>query len=370
MDQFPSLQGAPSQPDHPVNPRGPAVAVLAPEATELEVRRLVEGIRLRGFEASVYDVGPGVILLQSVSPADIDDLIGGHRSVERVFIPDTRYCLVRREVAPGVTPVRLGDAVFGGDRFEVIAGPCAVESREQLEAVALAVRRSGASVLRGGAFKPRTSPYNFQGLGMKGVELLAETRARIGLPVVTEVMDPHLVEPMYGLVDAFQVGARNMQNFDLLRALGEVDKPVILKRAPSATVEEWLLAAEYLLVGGNDQVILCERGIRTFNSDTRYTLDLASVALVKRETHLPVIVDPSHATGDPALVPPTSLAAMAVGADGIMVEVHDNPRLALSDGRQSLTPDAFDALMENLRALAPALGRTMLRATSREGVRR
>jgi 3-deoxy-7-phosphoheptulonate synthase len=333
------------------------VAVLAPEATELEVRRLVEGVRLRGFEASVYDVGPGVILLPSVSPEDLDELIGGHRAIERVFIPDTRYCLVRREVEPSGTAVRIGDVVVDEGGFAVVAGPCAVESREQLLATATGVQSAGASILRGGAFKPRTSPYNFQGLGMRGLELLAEARSRTGLPVVSEIMDPHLIEPMYRLVDAFQVGARNMQNFDLLRALGDADKPVIVKRAPSATVEEWLLAAEYILAGGNERVVLCERGIRTFNNTTRYTLDLASVALVKRETHLPVLVDPSHATGDPVLVAPCSLAALALGADGIMVEVHDDPRLALSDGQQSLTIEAFAQLMDSLRRLAPATGR-------------
>jgi 3-deoxy-7-phosphoheptulonate synthase len=333
--------------------------VLAPEATELEVRRLVEGVRLRNYEASVYDVGPGVILLPSVSPEDLDELIGGHRAIERVFMPDTRYCLTRREVEPGGTTVRIGNVDVNEREFVVIAGPCAVESREQLLATTAGVVSAGAHVLRGGAFKPRTSPYNFQGLGMRGLELLAEARSRTGLPVVTEVMDPYLIEAMYPLVDAFQVGARNMQNFDLLRALGEADKPVVIKRSPSATVEEWLLAAEYVLVGGNERVILCERGIRTFNNTTRYTLDLASVALVKRETHLPVLVDPSHATGDPVLVGPTSLAALAVGADGIMVEVHDDPRLALSDGQQSLTLDAFARLMDSLRALAPAVGRQM-----------
>jgi 3-deoxy-7-phosphoheptulonate synthase len=221
------------------------------------------------------------------------------------------------------------------------------------------VQAAGANILRGGAFKPRTSPYNFQGLGMRGLELLAEARSRTGLPVVTEIMDPHLIEPMYPLVDAFQVGARNMQNFDLLRALGDADRPVVVKRAPSATVEEWLLAAEYVLSGGNERVILCERGIRTFNNTTRYTLDLASVALVKRETHLPVIVDPSHATGDPVLVGPCALAALAVGADGVMVEVHDDPKLALSDGQQALTIDAFARLMDSLRAMAPSTGRAV-----------
>ncbi|MFQ5459347.1 MAG: 3-deoxy-7-phosphoheptulonate synthase [Anaerolineae bacterium] len=335
------------------------MAVVAPEADEGEVRRLVEGVRGQGCRASVYDVGPGVVLLAGVRPRHLESLIGENRAIERVFIPDTRYRLVRREVSPGGSRVAIGPTVFGGDTFVVVAGPCAVESRGQLLDTARAVADAGAAVLRGGAFKPRTSPYNFPGLGLRGIDLLAEARQGSGLPFVTEVMDPGLIEAMYPLVDAFQVGARNMQNFDLLRALGDVDKPVLLKRGPSATVEEWLLAAEYILVGGNDQVILCERGIRTFNTTTRYTLDLASVALAKRETHLPVIVDPSHATGDPSLVHPMACAALAAGADGVIVEVHAHPDEALSDGHQSLTPSAFARAMEQLAALAPGMGKSL-----------
>ena len=211
--------------------------------------------------------------------------------------------------------------------------------------------------MRGGIFKPRTSPYLFQGVGLAGLELLAEARRQTGLAFITEVMSPEQIEPMYAFVDAFQVGARNMQNYALLKALGDVDKPVILKRGPAATVEEWLLAAEYLLVGGNDQVVLCERGIRTFNTSTRFTLDLASVALAKRETHLPVIVDPSHATGDPVLVAPMARAALAAGADGIMVEVHHQPDAAWSDGYQALGPGEFAELVADLAAMAPLMGR-------------
>jgi 3-deoxy-7-phosphoheptulonate synthase len=339
--------------------RGIAVAVIAPEADERQVRILVEGIRARGVEASVFDIGPGVIMLPEVDAGDLEKLIGGNRAVERVFMPDTRYRLARREVQPGGTVVSVGGVPFGGPELVVVAGPCAVESRQQLLETAQAVRAAGATVLRGGAFKPRTSPYLFQGLGLHGVELLAEARAATGLPFVTEILDLTYLEAMYPLVDGFQVGARNMQNFELLKALGDLDKPVLLKRAPGATVEEWLLAAEYLLVGNNDQVILCERGIRTFSTATRYTLDLSSVALVKRETHLPVLVDPSHATGDPALVGPMARAALAAGADGVIIEVHPDPAAALSDGFQALLPAELQELVAQLAALAAAVGRTL-----------
>lgn len=351
--------GAERLPGPPSSPPGVAVAVIAPEATESIVRRLVERLRSEGLDASVYDVGPGVIMLRGIRAAEVDDVLGGHAALERVFIPDTRYRLARREVMPGGSVVRIGDVPFGGERFAVIAGPCAVEGRGQILDAARLVRAVGAGVLRGGAFKPRTSPYDFQGLGMHGIELLVEARAETGLPFVSEVMSPGMVEPLYPHVDGYQVGARNMQNYDLLKALADVDKPVVLKRGPAATVEEWLLAAEYLLAGGNDRVILCERGIRAFNSTTRFTLDLASMALVKRETHLPVIVDPSHATGEPALIAPMARAALAAGADGVMLEVHPDPASALSDGFQALRPDELDELMRQLRALAPAVGRRM-----------
>jgi 3-deoxy-7-phosphoheptulonate synthase len=349
---------------------GTAVAVIAPEATERDVRLLVESVRTRGYQASVYDVGPGVIVLPGLRPSEVEAFIGGNRAVERVFVPDTRYRLVRREVRPPGSVVEVGGVPFGGEDFPVIAGPCAVESEAQIREAARQAAAAGAAVLRGGAFKPRTSPYNFQGLGLHGVELLASAGREAGLPVVTEIMDPSAIEDMYPLVDCFQVGARNMQNFELLRALGDLDKPVLLKRGPSATLEEWLLAAEYMLIGGNDNVILCERGIRTFNVDTRYTLDLATVALAKRETHLPVIVDPSHATGDPALVTPMALAAMAAGADGVMIEAHPDPATALSDGLQALRAEALREVVLALKALAPATGRRVSshRSPIRQGV--
>lgn len=262
--------------------------------------------------------------------------------------------------APGqaVTTVRVGDVVVGDGGFVVMAGPCAVESPEQMRRAADAVAKAGAHVVRGGAFKPRTSPYAFQGLGEPGLRLLEEAARHRNLPVVTELMDAAQLPVVLEHADLIQVGARNMQNFSLLRALGKVRRPVLLKRGFSATLEEWLLAAEYVLDGGNDQVILCERGIRTFETQLRNTLDLGGVAWAKERTHLPVIVDPSHATGVASLVTPLSLAAAAVGADGLLVEVHPEPQTALCDGSQALSPEAFAELMQRLPPLLAALGRS------------
>jgi 3-deoxy-7-phosphoheptulonate synthase len=310
------------------------VAVIARQAPDESVRELLAFLAARGLDVTLHRVGAGVIAVGGMAPEELDLGLGGHPALERVFMPDTRYRLACREVNPGGSVVQIGAVPFGGETFSVVAGPCAIEGRRQALSAARAVQRAGATVLRGGAFKPRTSPYDFQGLGLDGVQILVEARQATGLPFVTEVMSPAMVEPMSAAVDAFQVGARNMQNFDLLKALGQVEKPVVLKRGPAATVEEWLLAAEYLLAGGNERVILCERGIRAFNSATRYTLDLASMALVKRETHLPVIVDPSHATGDPALMAPMARAALAAGADGVMLEVHADPRPCLTASRR------------------------------------
>lgn len=261
---------------------------------------------------------------------------------------------------PTVTrKVRVGDVTFGGGGLVVIAGPCAVETREQLELAAAAVKASGAHLLRGGAHKPRTSPRSFQGLGAQGVDLLSEAGRRHGLPIVAEVMDASQIPHMAERVDLLQVGARNMQNFSLLKELGRIRRPVLLKRGLSATIDEWLHAAEYLLEGGNENVVLCERGIRTFGNETRFTLDLAAVAYLRTRTDLPVIVDPSHATGIRELVTPMALAAAAAGADGVMVEVHPHPEEALCDGPQALTPVGFEALMQRLAPVAVAVGRTL-----------
>jgi 3-deoxy-7-phosphoheptulonate synthase len=271
---------------------------------------------------------------------------------------------VQREARPQGTRVPVGRVEFGGPGFVVMAGPCAVEDTEQTERAAAAVAAAGAHVLRGGVFKPRTSPYAFQGLGEPGLHLLAEAGRRHGLPLISEVMDAAQIPLMLEYADILQVGARNMQNFTLLRALGKVRKPVLLKRGLAATLEEWLLAAEYLLEGGNEHVLLCERGIRTFEPAMRNTLDLAAVAWVKQRSHLPVIVDPSHATGDPDLVVPMSLAAAAAGADGLLVEVHPWPERALCDGRQALTPERFQQLMRKLPAVLNAVDRHLWRPES------
>jgi 3-deoxy-7-phosphoheptulonate synthase len=264
--------------------------------------------------------------------------------------------LVSRETKPDDTVLKIGAAQIGGGKFGVIAGPCAVESREQVDTAATAVKAAGAHFLRGGAFKPRTSPYGFQGLKEEGLKILADARAKTGLPIVTEVMDTRDVELVAKYADVLQIGARNMQNFSLLEAVGAQKKAVMLKRGLSATINEFLLAAEYILKQGNYQVVLCERGIRTFETMTRNTLDLGSIPLIKRLTHLPIIIDPSHGTGDRASVPALARAAVAMGADGLMVEVHPQPEKALSDGPQSLTPDSFHKLMESVRAIAAVVG--------------
>jgi len=257
------------------------------------------------------------------------------------------------------TIVRVGDIKIGGEAIAVIAGPCSVESRKQLMDIAKAVKQAGAKMLRGGAFKPRTLPYSFQGLEEEGLRLLSEAREETGLPVVTEVVSPETVGLVEEYADVLQIGARNMQNYPLLRRVGEAGKPVLLKRALSATIEEWLGAAEYILAGGNGDVILCERGIRTFGKLTRFTLDLAAVPLLKEVTHLPVVVDPSHGTGHRQLVAPMARAAVASGADGLIVEVHNEPEKAKSDGAQSLRPEDFKALMGELGAVARSVGRRL-----------
>lgn len=268
------------------------------------------------------------------------------------------YTLVRREARAERTVVRLPNgASFGGDALAIAAGPCAVESSEQLESTAAAVAQAGANILRGGAFKPRTSPYDFQGLGREALEMLRTAGDRNGLAVLTEVLDPREVPLVARYADMLQIGARNMQNFALLRAAGESGKPVLLKRGPAATVEEWLLAAEYLLAAGNDRVVLCERGVRSFDPVTRNMLDLAVVPVLRALTHLPVIVDPSHGTGVARLVEPMAMAAIAAGSDGLLVEVHPEPASAVSDGPQSLTFAQFAGLMARLPGVAELFGR-------------
>ncbi len=280
-------------------------------------------------------------------------------NVERVMRVSEPYKKANRKFHPDSTVVKVGDTSIGGKEIALIAGPCSVESREQITDVAKAIKASGATMLRGGAFKPRTSPYAFQGLKYEGLDLLKEAKAATGLPIVTELMSPYDLDRFVQDVDVIQIGARNMQNFELLKQLGKIDKPILLKRGLSATIEEWLMSAEYILSGGNGNVILCERGVRTFETYTRNTLDLSAIVAVKQVSHLPVIVDPSHATGKAWMVPALARAAIAVGADGLIIEVHNDPIHALCDGNQSIKPEQFDAVVKDLRNIAPVVGRSI-----------
>jgi len=279
--------------------------------------------------------------------------------VEKAIRIQEPFKRTNRLFRPENSKVQVGQQLIGGNQLTIIAGPCSVESEEQLLTIAAGVKDAGAKLLRGGAYKPRTSPYGFQGLKEEGLKLLLKAKKSTELPIVTEVISPELVEIVQEYTDVFQVGARNMQNFELLKELGKTTKPVLLKRGASATIEEWLLAAEYILSEGNEKVILCERGIRTFEKYTRNTLDLSSVPVVKKLSHLPVMVDPSHAAGKRDLVIPLAKAAIAVGADGLIVEVHDQPEVALSDAAQQLTLPMFNELMEDLKVIAGAMGRTI-----------
>ncbi len=339
--------------------------VMKPGASEEEIRAVVELLEERGFgvhiSRGVERTVIGAIGSEAEKAALASSNLEALAGVERVVRITKPFKLVSRDFRPEPTVVRVGGVEIGGDEVVVIAGPCAVESREQIMATAEAVAAAGARLLRGGAFKPRTSPYAFQGLEEEGLKLLAEARERYGLPVVTEVMSPEQVPLVAAYADMLQVGARNMQNFYLLKAVGRARKPVLLKRGLSATIQEWLMAAEYILSEGNYDVVLCERGIRTYETETRNTLDLNAVPVTKELCHLPLIVDPSHGTGRWSLVTPMARAAVAAGADGLEVEVHPNPDHALSDGQQSLTTSRFRRLMEEVSAVAAAVGRTCRR---------
>jgi 3-deoxy-7-phosphoheptulonate synthase len=325
---------------------------------ELEtVRKAVEEHGFRPVEIPGVDrVAIGVL---GSNPSSIRDHVLSLPGVTDAVPVSKPFKLVSREFHPQPTVVRVADVSIGGDGFVVMAGPCSVESEPQLMETAEAVAASGARMLRGGAFKPRTSPYSFRGLGEAGLKLLAQARERYGLPVVTEVMNIEDVRQVSEYADMLQIGTRNMHNYGLLEAAGRTNKPILLKRGMSSTVEEWLLSAEYILGQGNEQVVLCERGIRTFETYTRNTLDLSSIPMAKELSHLPVVVDPSQGTGRWSLVPAMCFAALAVGADGLLVEVHPHPDHALSDGAQSLTPQNFDAVMQRLRVMAQSLGRTV-----------
>jgi len=285
---------------------------------------------------------------------DIFAVLPGVESVARIMRP---YKLASREFKAENSVVSVNGIEIGGERFVVMAGPCAIESEDQLVKAAKAIKQSGACILRGGAFKPRTSPFSFQGLEKAGLELLARVKENVGIPAITEVVDPHDVSLVLKYADILQVGARNMQNYSLLTKIGKSKRPVVLKRGLSSTVTEWLTTADYLLAEGNSQVILCERGIRTFEDTARFSLDICSIPVIKRFSHLPVIVDPSHAAGHYSLVPAVAKAALAAGADGLLIEVHPNPKEALVDGLQSLTPVAFARLMKELKSIAKSVGR-------------
>ena len=335
------------------------VVVMQVGSTEEQIQHVIDRLVLLGFDVhrstgATHTVLGAVGVRTDFDPRDIE-LLDGVREVIRITQP---YKLASRIFRPEGTVVDVGRGVrIGGPDVVVAAGPCAVESAEQIHIIAERVARLGAKLLRGGAFKPRTSPYTFQGLGEQGLKLIREAADRSGLLVVSEVMDPSQISLMLPYVDVLQVGARNMQNYYLLRALGEVSKPVLLKRGMSATIEELLLSAEYIMAGGNYNVILCERGIRTFETYTRNTLDIAAIPVIKKLSHLPIIADPSHGTGRRDKVPPMARAAVAAGADGLLIEVHHDPEHALSDGAQSLYPEQFAQLMTELRIIAPAVGR-------------
>jgi 3-deoxy-7-phosphoheptulonate synthase len=334
--------------------------VMDSAASAEDIRRVVESVRGLGLQAhpipGAQRTAIGVTGNRGAVDAGAFENLPGVAEVIPVSAP---YKLVSREAKRENTVVSVGGVPVGGERLAVVAGPCAIESEAQALEIGRQVRDAGATLYRGGAFKPRTSPYSFQGLGREGLEILGRVRAETGLPVVTEVLDTETVDLVAEYADCLQVGARNMQNFSLLRRLGRLRKPVLLKRGMSATIEELLLSAEYLLAEGNYDVILCERGVRTFVDHTRNTLDLSAIPYVQRISHLPIVVDPSHGTGKRDKVLPLSRAAIAVGADGLLIEVHHQPEAALSDGPQAILPEMLRQLMDETRRLAPVIGRTI-----------
>jgi len=339
------------------------IVAMKTDATNEEIERVIE--RISGFGLKALNMPGGertAIGIASAIPPDLretlTEILESMPGVDRVTQVSRTYKLASREFHPVDTVVNIRGVQIGGKEVVVAAGPCAIESREQLLAAAKAVKEAGGKVLRGGAFKPRTSPYSFQGLGVEGLKLLKEASEQTGLVTITEIMDQHDLQAVLDHADILQIGARNMQNYPLLTAVGKADRPVVIKRGPSATIDEWLLAAEYVLAQGNPNVILCERGVHPLDREhTRYTLDLSAVPVVKFLSHLPVIVDPSHACGNWRFVAAMSKAAVAAGADGLLIEIHPNPSAALCDGAQSLRLEAFEALMSDLRTVAAAVGR-------------
>jgi 3-deoxy-7-phosphoheptulonate synthase len=333
------------------------IIVVKNNCEERQFNNLVEWIKDLGLDVHVSNGENSTVLglVGDTSKVDID-LIGTLDIVEKVQRVQEPYKNANRKFHPQDTVVDIGGNKIGGKYFQVIAGPCSVETEEQIIEVAKAVKSSGATLLRGGAFKPRTSPYAFQGLGVKGLELLLKAKQETGMPIVTELMSEKYIDAFKD-VDVIQIGARNMQNFDLLKEVGKMGKPILLKRGLANTLQELLMSAEYIMSEGSTEVILCERGIRTFETQTRNTLDLSAVPVLKSLTHLPIVIDPSHATGVAKLVEPMSLASVGAGADGLMIEVHNNPAKALCDGAQSLNPDQFDGVMQKVKGMLPVLGK-------------
>jgi len=335
------------------------IVILKPKTAQEEVEKLSKSIERLGVEVHPV-IGKDLIILGLIGDTTKIDArkIEANKSVERVMHVQEPFKKANRLFHPQNSEVKITDDIFiGGKKIALIAGPCSVESEDQIIGIAKNVKESGARLLRGGAFKPRTSPYSFQGLEAEGLDLLKIAKKETGLPIVTELMSEKYLERFVEDVDIIQIGARNMQNFDLLKELGKIDKPILLKRGLSATIEELLMSAEYIMAGGNERVILCERGIRTFETYTRNTLDLSAVPAIKRLSHLPVVIDPSHAAGKNWMVDPLSKAAVAVGADGLIIEVHNDPANALCDGPQSIRPEEYDKLVKELSVIAQAVGR-------------
>lgn len=335
------------------------IVVIKKNQPEKQVENLTSWIKGLGLDVHISRGENSTIigLVGDTSKVDID-LVRSLDIVESVTRVQEPYKNANRKFHPEDTIVDVAGHKFGGKHFQVIAGPCSVENEKQIIEVAEAVKKAGATLLRGGAFKPRTSPYSFQGLGLDGLKLLKKAKAETGMPIVTELMSEKYLDEFDG-VDVIQIGARNMQNFDLLRAVGRLKVPILLKRGISATIEEWLMSAEYIMSEGNENVILCERGIRTFEPYTRNTLDLSAIPILKERTHLPVIVDPSHASGVARLVRPLSLASVGAGADGLIIEVHNDPVHALCDGAQSLRPEQFEDVVNSIRPLLPVVNKEM-----------
>jgi len=334
------------------------VIVMRPNTEQADILALARSLEGQGITVGITN-GTGCSILGLVGDTlhlEPDEIILNPH-VERIMRVQEPYKKANRKFHPEDTVVTVGNAKIGGGHFGVIAGPCSVESREQICLVAEEVKKSGACMLRGGAFKPRTSPYSFQGMKAEGLELLVEARRETGLPIVTELMSPAHVPLFEEMVDVVQIGARNMQNFELLKEAGKMSKPILLKRGLSNTYEEWIMSAEYIMAEGNENVILCERGVRTFETYTRNTLDVSAVPAIRRMSHLPIVLDPSHAAGMSWMVEPLTLAAIAAGADGLMIEVHNDPARAKSDGQQCLTPTQFEVVMEKARVMVPLMGR-------------